>query len=1156
MADPATILGVFTGTLQIISFTRELISLTQEIAHTGSSDHDLKEKSEDLLDVSQNLQKSLSTLDSESAGVCTEEQQQLQKAAQQCLIAARAMLDELDRIDWRTNTVDSGLRHYLNSAIFRLKKTLGVKELEASSSSIKDNETSPPLTLRSKKHPMVRALRKLVKRSKLEDLERNMKRAEDTLQTSILQKLLSDSRSAAEDKTAAETKLKRDEILQSLAFPDLNSRRDHVSESHEKTLGWIFSSKKHGKWDSFVEWLGSSERIYWIEGKPGSGKSTLMKLLVRDERTRQGLSSWSGHPIILSHFLWISGTKDQRSLHKLLCSLVYQLLKEEQGLVDQLIPHCSFLDNRSRQSRADEWSTAELRQVLSKALHILNKRVCVFLDGLDEIDSDDRVEFHRVLKDLLQAEPEIKLCVASRPDVQLEAILKRVLPKLRLQDLNRDDISATIRDFLEDFSLSDTGAQTSNKEAIREKIINLVIDRSEGVFLWVHLVLRRIHNGRETIGTLDEVLRRIEKLPKGVENLYMDTWKRHGDDEEDYRVEAAQYFQLVVSWNEVHSAAGLARHRPRYLPTRTNIKHESIDTNPSLFNIAVASMDCLHRDILFNKGTLVLGELLTAINTTRQRIQLCCGGLLEIRDTEAPHEWSDVAFEPSYWFRFLLMPLSAFFSPDKGSKEQTLPPARDLINLWETVFCTQVVFIHRTARDFLLDKPLGRKIMRSCPLTNHQLHTKLVQSLISRYLVYGTWNPYSLEQRVDILKKATNYFFKTEQSELSTLIDEMPSRLLDRYRVITAILHNSILDLRQSTGGGTWIKGIDLDVASVQSLILWWLCMRRAIPITFDTVYQVISWQSRFDASNKWEPWSLQPEDPDRFSIMLVKILYECTASGIQHSNKGPNDTERFCAAGWESDGDQSWESDGDQNSAIYDYLYAAFENLIWEFIRTKAVQTDLVLDSRIIFVVRLFRHSPFGGTVWGCPDYDDVNINADADEIVIECNIAQLIRFAQCVIKAHSTPADDGKTRMTDQAKGYGRARDYDDARANLERHPVYRKVILITRRHQSSGIDDVSVSPSGSQSAAICSLLENKYGTLLCQELAVQLDTILQAETSMTSADAHKWLADHRAFPFNWSETGDLYNRMFKQDVAGPIIDELLSRLIGSRQDPEKAA
>lgn len=289
----------------------------------------------------------------------------------------------------------------------------------------------------------------------------------------------------------------------------------------------------------------------------------------------------------------------------------------------------------------------------------------------------------------------------------------------------------------------------------------------------------------------------------------METWKRHGSDEEDYRAEAAHYFQLVIQWNELYSADSLAIHRRRRMSTETVVEsRESINSNLSLFNIAVASMDSLRRDILLNKRTLVLGELLTATNNTRQRIQLCCGGLLEIRDTEAPPEQSNYEFRPWSWFRTLLMPLSASFSSDKGSKEQVLPSARGLINLWETVFCTQVVFIHRTARDFLLDKPLGRKIMGSCPVTDGQLYTELVQSLVSRYLVYGTWNPDFLEQRADTLKKAVNYFFEDEQPELSRLIGEMPSRLLDRYRVITAILYNSTLDLCQGADGGTWSEFI------------------------------------------------------------------------------------------------------------------------------------------------------------------------------------------------------------------------------------------------------------------------------------------------------------------------------------------------------------
>jgi DNA helicase HerA-like ATPase len=38
----------------------------------------------------------------------------------------------------------------------------------------------------------------------------------------------------------------------------------------------------------------SSTGIFWIFGKPGSGKSTLMKYLVEDQRTHDLLQKWAG----------------------------------------------------------------------------------------------------------------------------------------------------------------------------------------------------------------------------------------------------------------------------------------------------------------------------------------------------------------------------------------------------------------------------------------------------------------------------------------------------------------------------------------------------------------------------------------------------------------------------------------------------------------------------------------------------------------------------------------------------------------------------------------------------------------------------------------------------------------------------------------------
>jgi ABC-type lipoprotein export system ATPase subunit len=59
---------------------------------------------------------------------------------------------------------------------------------------------------------------------------------------------------------------------------------------------------------NFVEWLKSDSPVYWVSGKPGSGKSTFMKYLSTEDHTRDLLSSWSGMSelITASYFFWVA----------------------------------------------------------------------------------------------------------------------------------------------------------------------------------------------------------------------------------------------------------------------------------------------------------------------------------------------------------------------------------------------------------------------------------------------------------------------------------------------------------------------------------------------------------------------------------------------------------------------------------------------------------------------------------------------------------------------------------------------------------------------------------------------------------------------------------------------------------------------------------
>ncbi len=75
-------------------------------------------------------------------------------------------------------------------------------------------------------------------------------------------------------------------IHKSLACPTIHDRCDEVADAHHKTYDWMFQNPPEGRtsWSDFVDWLREGSRIYWINGKAGSGKSTLMKYIHDNER--------------------------------------------------------------------------------------------------------------------------------------------------------------------------------------------------------------------------------------------------------------------------------------------------------------------------------------------------------------------------------------------------------------------------------------------------------------------------------------------------------------------------------------------------------------------------------------------------------------------------------------------------------------------------------------------------------------------------------------------------------------------------------------------------------------------------------------------------------------------------------------------------------
>jgi hypothetical protein len=136
-------------------------------------------------------------------------------------------------------------------------------------------------------------------------------------------------------------------ILGRLYFLDLPNRYENIPKAHRDTFEWVFEGRSlqqdSVEWDGFADWLSATNdrNIYWATGKPGSGKSTLMKFMFSHKKTGVNLQAWSeGLPLVKAgFFFWNSGTIMQMSRVGLLQSILHTTLKSDKTTLLRLFNH-------------------------------------------------------------------------------------------------------------------------------------------------------------------------------------------------------------------------------------------------------------------------------------------------------------------------------------------------------------------------------------------------------------------------------------------------------------------------------------------------------------------------------------------------------------------------------------------------------------------------------------------------------------------------------------------------------------------------------------------------------------------------------------------------------------------------------------------------
>lgn len=366
-----------------------------------------------------------------------------------------------------------------------------------------------------------------------------------------------------------------------LAFPGITLRESLITQAFPGTFDWILSEQKFHLWDS------DNTEMLWIRGKPGSGKSTIIKYLSNHFEKRT-LPSNEKSAVKVSAFFNTRGSPLEKSLEGFLRSTIKQILEQQPGLFRHIADKYFRHEESHSVSTFRDWLFTLYEQWTHPAGLIL------LIDALDELEDPVR-DLVALLENLIKIAGErsqrLRICVSGRPVHGVTPWLQQCLC-IVLENHTSLDIATYVQ--------AKTLRIVGERDAIVYKEFQQdVINKANGVFLWVKLVIEELLDGWEGSDPIISLREKLASLPEGVEELFGRMLQKINRDD---ITEATAMFKCVLGAVEPFSLAEF----------RCALAFGSESSDNSISEMNGAEM------VTRTDGGL------------ERRIQKCCGGLIEI----------------------------------------------------------------------------------------------------------------------------------------------------------------------------------------------------------------------------------------------------------------------------------------------------------------------------------------------------------------------------------------------------------------------------------------------------------------------------------------------------------------------------------------------
>lgn len=295
----------------------------------------------------------------------------------------------------------------------------------------------------------------------------------------------------------------------------MENRGRSIENAHAKTCEWLLDHPEYNAWNNQVK-RSQHNGILWISGKPGAGKSTLMKFAFLEMKTQASSQNF----ITASFFFNARGELLEKSVFGMYRSLLLQLLE---GYPDLQI----VLDNQDLVSLNQENCPPlnVLKNLLSNAILRLRDRpfVC-FVDALDECDEQQVVDmvwyFEELAEESTSVGVQFQICFSSRhyPYITIDRGVR-----LTLED--QIGHAADIESYV------DSRLRIKDNALLRE-LRPKILAKAAGVFMWTVLVVDILNKEYRRGGLA--LRKRLAELPGDLSQLFRDILRRDTEDMEQF----------------------------------------------------------------------------------------------------------------------------------------------------------------------------------------------------------------------------------------------------------------------------------------------------------------------------------------------------------------------------------------------------------------------------------------------------------------------------------------------------------------------------------------------------------------------------------------------------------------------------------------------